>query len=264
VTGRRELFTNLDCKAKGTVKFGDASKVEIQGVGSIIFEGKTGEHRVLHNVYYISALRNSIMSLDQLDEGGLKVGIDQGVLRIWDQLGQLLVKVWHGTNRLYVLHLKTAQPLCLAARKDDEAWCWHERYGNLHFNALRKLAKDDMVRGLPAIKHIRQFCDTCVIAKQRRAPFPAEAQYRAQELLELIHGDLYGPVTPATPGGRRYFLLLLVDDAMWYMWVALLTTKDTAADAIKHLQTVAEKGSGRKLQVLRTDNGREFTAYYSP
>jgi hypothetical protein len=48
MTGRRELFTNLDCRARGTVKFGDTSKVEIQGVGSIIFEGKTGEHRVLH------------------------------------------------------------------------------------------------------------------------------------------------------------------------------------------------------------------------
>jgi hypothetical protein len=44
------------------------------------------------------------------------------------------------------------------------------------------------------------------------------------------------------------------------MWVALLMTKDATADAIKHLQAVVEKGSGRKLRVLRTDNGREFTA----
>jgi hypothetical protein len=36
MTGRRELFTNLVCKARGTAKFGDESKVEIQGVGSII------------------------------------------------------------------------------------------------------------------------------------------------------------------------------------------------------------------------------------
>jgi hypothetical protein len=52
------------------------------------------------------------------------------------------------------------------------------------------------------------------------------------------------------------------------MWVALLTTKDATADAVKHLQAVAEKKSGRKLQALRTDNGREFTiaefvAYYA-
>jgi IS30 family transposase len=53
--------------------------------------------------------------------------------------------------------------------------------------------------------------------------------------------------------------LLLVDDAMRYMWVALLTTKDAAMDAIKHLQALVEKMSGQKLRALCTDNGREFT-----
>jgi 5'-3' exoribonuclease 2 len=169
-----------------------------------------------------------------------------------------LVKVQRGANRLYVLHLETARPLCLAAHKDDEAWHWHEHYGHLHFDALHKFAKNDMVHRLLVIKNVRQFYDTYVITKQRRAPFPTEAEYHAQELLELIHGDLYGPVTLVTPSSRRYFLLL-VDDAILYMWVALLTTKDAATDAIKQLQAVTEKGSGHKLRVLRTDNGREFT-----
>jgi len=154
MTGRRELFTDLDTTARGTVRFGDESKVEIHGVGSIIFEAKNGEHRVLHGVYYIPALRNSIMSLGQLDEGGSKVVIDHGVLRIWDQHKRLLVKVRRCANRLYILHIKTASPLCLAARKDDEAWRWHERYGHLHFDALRQLSKDDMARGLPVISHV--------------------------------------------------------------------------------------------------------------
>ena len=48
---------------KGTIKFGDASAVEIKGVGSIIFKAKTGEHRLLTSVYYILALRNSIISV---------------------------------------------------------------------------------------------------------------------------------------------------------------------------------------------------------
>jgi transposase InsO family protein len=65
-------------------------------------------------------------------------------------------------------------------------------------------------------------------------------------------------VTPATPRGRRYFLL--VDDVSRYMWAVLLDAKAAAADAIKCLQAVAEAECGRKLQVLRTDNGGEFTA----
>jgi transposase InsO family protein len=76
--------------------------------------------------------------------------------------------------------------------------------------------------------------------------------------LKLVHGDLCGPVTSATPGGCRYFLLL-VDDASWFIWVAL-PIKTEATDAIKHVQAVAKKESGLKLQVLRTDNGGEFIA----
>jgi transposase InsO family protein len=65
-------------------------------------------------------------------------------------------------------------------------------------------------------------------------------------------------VTPATPGGRRYFLLL-VDDLSYYMWVVVLSSKGEAADAIRHAQAVAEVECDRKLRVLRIDNGGEFT-----
>jgi hypothetical protein len=63
MTGRREYFSNLNSTVRGSVKFGDASIMEIEGAGSIIFVTKTGKHRLLTSVYYIPALRNSIISL---------------------------------------------------------------------------------------------------------------------------------------------------------------------------------------------------------
>lgn len=77
--------------------------------------------------------------------------------------------------------------------------------------------------------------------------------------LELIHGNLCGPITPATPGGKKYFLLL-VDDFSRYMWVELLLSKDCAPAAIKQIRVVAETQSGHKLSSLRTDRGEEFTS----
>jgi hypothetical protein len=44
MTSRREFFTELDFDVQGSVKFGDASAVEIKGVGSVILTAKTGEH----------------------------------------------------------------------------------------------------------------------------------------------------------------------------------------------------------------------------
>jgi hypothetical protein len=105
MTGRQEFFTELDSDVRGSVKFGDASGVETKGVGSVIFAAEPGEHRLLTRVYYILTLRNSIISLGQLDESGLHVEIKDGVMTIWDRHHRLLAKVTRGTNRLYVLNV---------------------------------------------------------------------------------------------------------------------------------------------------------------
>ena len=103
-----------------------------------------------------------------------------------------------------------------------------------------------MLRGLPLIKHIDKL----------RLPFPKTAKYRASDLLELVHGDLCGPITLETHGGRRYFLLL-VYDCRRYMW--LQSSKDKAAAAIKNFQAWVEE-SGKRLHVLTMGRGGEFTS----
>ena len=134
MTDRWEFFNELDSSVRGSVKFRDASGVEI-----------TGEHRLLTGVYYIPALRNSIISLGQLDENGSRVVVEDGVMRIWDRRRRLLAKVSRSANRLYVLNVQVAQPLCLAARRDDEAWQWHKHFWHLHFEALKRLSAMEMV-----------------------------------------------------------------------------------------------------------------------
>jgi hypothetical protein len=88
--------------------------------------------------------------------------------------------------------------------------------------------------------------------------FPRQAFRQATEPLELVHGDIYGPIKPVTPSGNCYFLLL-VDDFSRYMWVVLLPTKDEAPAAIKRVQAAAERKTGKKIRALRTDRGGEFT-----
>src|SRR6266540_5819255 len=83
--------------------------------------------------------------------------------------------------------------------------------------------------------------------------------YRASNQFELVHADLCGPIAPATPGGRRYFLLL-IDDYSRFMWATLLTSKDEATGALARFQAAAEAESGRRLHTLRTDRGGEFTS----
>ena len=110
MTGSKASFSELDDDVTGTVKFGDGSRVAIQGRGTIIFRCQNGEHRALTDVYYIPQLRSSIISIGQLDERGSEVLIKDGVLRIRDREQRLLAKVKRSLNWLYLLDLKVEQP----------------------------------------------------------------------------------------------------------------------------------------------------------
>jgi hypothetical protein len=98
---------------------------------------------------------------------------------------------------------------------------------------LEKMSKLEMVRGLSPISHAKQFYDTSMLAKHHHGAFLKQSKYHADKALELVHGDLYGPIKP------RQTILLLIDDAPCYMWVALLVAKSEAA---------AEKECGHKLR----------------
>jgi transposase InsO family protein len=133
------------------------------------------------------------------------------------------------------------------------------RFSHLSFEALERMARQDMVHGLPLIEHVGELYDSCLADKQRRASFPKMASFHAGDVLELVHGDLCGPIMPATHGGRRYFHLL-VDDCSCYMWLHLLTSKDEAPAVIKWFKAQVEMETGKKLRVLRMDRGGEFTS----
>jgi transposase InsO family protein len=142
---------------------------------------------------------------------------------------------------------------------EQEAWRWHARFGHLTFRALRELRSKCMVEGLPQIKQIEQVCDGCALGKQHRAAFPRVSNYRASAGLELVHGDLCGQISPPTPGGKEYFLLV-VDDYSRFMWIELLEKKSEALMCFKKVKVAAELESGRRLKALRTDRGGEFNS----
>jgi transposase InsO family protein len=73
----------------------------------------------------------------------------------------------------------------------------------------------------------------------------------------MVHGDLCGPITPATIAGNKYFLLI-VGDFSRYMWVVMLKRKDQALQAFRIVKMAAEVEAEAKLKALCTDQGGEF------
>lgn len=226
----------------------------------VAFKCKNGEEKIFREVYYIPNLRNNIISLGQLAENENKVVLNGDWLWIYDEQGRLLMRVKRSGNRLYKIELKNRDSTYLLTKADETSWLWHKRLGHVNFQALSFMSKNKMVEGLPVITAPKENCSGCLMAKQVRKPFPTQSQYRANNILELIHGDLCGPITPERPSGNRYFLLL-VDDFSRYMWVYMLREKGEAFDAFKHFRALVENGP-EKIKALRTDRGGEFCSKY--
>jgi hypothetical protein len=96
------------------------------------------------------------------------------------------------------------------------------------------MSSEGLVHGLLVLEQVEQMCEACLVGKHRRAPFPQQATCWATRSPQLLHGDLCGPISPTTPSGNNYFLLI-VDDYTRYMWVVLLSNKNYAVDAIRRV-----------------------------
>ena len=203
MTGVKNHFKEIDEKITGNVRFGDGSYVEIKGKGSILLECKNKEQRVISQVYYIPNLRSNILSLGQLTENGCKVVMEEDVLLLYDSNYNVLLRVTRSKNQLYKANLRIGKHICLLANLHDEAWLWHARLGHLNFNSMKTMATKNLVQGIPPIKHTTNICDICLIGKHSRTPFPQQAKTRSEAPLDLVFGDLCGPISPPTTSGKR-------------------------------------------------------------
>ncbi|KAD4982647.1 hypothetical protein E3N88_19318 [Mikania micrantha] len=259
MTGNRSFFIELNERITGRVKFGDNSCVEIHGKGSIIFEGRNGEQRVMTDVYYIPDLRTNIISLGQTSENGCETRIKDDYLILLDNSGKLLMRVPRTKNRLYKVQLKPGSPECLQVKLEDNGWKWHARLGHINFETMKLMAHKRMTAGLPTIAHPNRFCDSCLIGKQTRTTFPKATLYRANKTLELVYGDLCGPISPPTLAGNEY-IFVIIDDYSRYMWTFMLKRKVDALQSFKSFKAQAENETGNSIKVFRTDRGGEFTS----
>ena len=105
MTGRREALVSLDRSVGGTVRFGDGSLVQIEGIGSVMLQAKQKGHKVLTEVYFIPKLKSNIISLGQLEEGGCKVVIEDGFCNVFDIERSLLDRVPRIKSHLYLLKM---------------------------------------------------------------------------------------------------------------------------------------------------------------
>ncbi|GJY50718.1 putative ribonuclease H-like domain-containing protein [Tanacetum coccineum] len=143
------------------------------------------------------------------------------------------------------------------ARK-DEAVLWHRRLGHVNFKNINKLVKGNLVRGLPSKTFkLEHSCLACRKGKQHRASCKKIEERTVREPLELLHMDLFGPVSVESVNRKKY-CLVVTDDCSKFSWVFFLAYKDETYDMLHDLIVGLENKLRHKVKTIRCDHGTEF------
>ncbi|KAG7557004.1 Zinc finger CCHC-type [Arabidopsis suecica] len=254
MTGDKRYFSTMDRTITRKLRFGDDSRIDIKGKGTIEFIDRNGELRKMVDVYFIPELKSNIISLGQATESGCDVRMKGESLTMHDQDGKLLVKTLRSRNRLYKVSMGIKETMCLYTTTQADSIRWHARRGHINHETMKTMIKRELVMGISLGNFEKEICGSCLLGKQTRKVFPQATMYRANKTLELIHGDLCGPITPSTVAGNKY-VFVLIDDYSRYMWTVLLKEKSEAFEKFKRFKAVVEQETGEKIQTFRTDRG---------
>ena len=92
--GDKLKFASIDENVQGNVSFGDSSKIQICGKGTILISSRNESHRLIHDVYYVPKLKSNILSFGKFLEKGYEVNMKNRCLWLRDQSENMIAKVY--------------------------------------------------------------------------------------------------------------------------------------------------------------------------
>ncbi|GKE63587.1 retrovirus-related pol polyprotein from transposon TNT 1-94, partial [Tanacetum coccineum] len=79
---------------------------------------------------------------------------------------------------------------------------WHKRLGHMSEKGMSILSKKNVLSGVHDINLKK--CSHCLAGKQTRRAFKSRPSFRKENILNLVHSDVCGPMKTKTLGGCSY------------------------------------------------------------
>lgn len=208
---------------------------------------------VLKNVLLVPGLEFNLLSVPVLEKRGFTIIFDKGKGTICKE--NKVIAVAERRSKLYELNLVSRIEIANLCEIERETELWHRRLGHISNTGLRKLVT--MVDGINIeFGDDMQICKECVEGKQTKLPHNEE-RFRARRPLELIHSDLFGPVSPESYDGHKY-ILTFIDDYSHFTAAYPLKSKGDVFHHFRIFESMATTHFNLKISRFRCDNGREY------
>lgn len=112
------------------------------------------------------------------------------------------------------------------------------------------MIKKREVHGL-IVKKLKQLpqCETCATEKATRLPFTKNSEKRTNDLLEIVHSDVWDPSHHPSISGAQYFVIL-IDDKSRYCEIEFIKEKSEVLQAFKNYKARVERQTGKRIKYL--------------
>jgi hypothetical protein len=121
---------------------------------------------------------------------------------------------------------------------EEKVMLWHQRLGHIGEKGLRLLHGKGMVEGMSNFSLDFDFCEHCLYGKQNRVRFPSSTT-RAEGILQLVHSDVFGPVSVPSLGKYMYYVSF-IDEFSRKTWIYFLRKKSEFFDRFKEFKALVE------------------------
>jgi hypothetical protein len=217
MTPHREWFYEYERYDGGNVFLGDELTTKIMGQGKFKLGLIHERIRTLLGVLHILGLAINLISVRKMDDARVKAIFEKETCKMVQGEMVLLKGVWFGT--LYKFQGSTISDGCNSSSVLDigfkeertptvsreKVMLWHQRLGHIREKGLQLLHGKDMVEGMSNCSLYFDLCEHCVYGKHNQVRFPSGAT-RAEGILQLVHNDVFGPVSVPSLGKSVYYV----------------------------------------------------------
>lgn len=224
----------------------------INGLGIGIVKGvHKGSRLTLSDCLHVPSLKSNLISMINLARKGCSIIFkDDGYFDV--MLNSDVVLSGQLVNGVMELDLELGE----SASSTAVALTTHTD-GTLHHRRLGHTGRRPFETVYPDKIHPSN-CDPCVMAKHHWLPYSGHFDI-ASGILDTIHSDLSGIITPASIGGGRYFFKI-TDSHSSFKFVYILSHKSETFSTFMQFKSYVENQTSRRIKTMINDNGGEYVS----
>lgn len=223
------------------------------------FHNGDDQTKAIRDVLFVKDLKCNLMSIRSLTKRGYRVVFEGDTAEVSFNGDQTFIARVRGKLYEVDFNLVQGEFAGLSGEQNSMQNSWHFRLGHLNVNDMKKLVDRKMAHGLDKLKvdtH-NKFCESCILGKQARLPFPPKNEARSNRILQLIHTDVCDYSRVPAHDGTKYFVTF-TDDYSRASMVYCIKLKSDVFEKFKEFVAMSEARHGTKIAKLKADNGGEY------